>query len=319
MSQKNYYDILGLSKNVSKAEIKSAYRKLALKWHPDKWANKSENEKKLAESHMKEINQVYEVLSDTKKRKYYDLYDITDFSPKSKRQNWQPYYYFLGISLPISLLLAIFLYFITWLFDIERLKKILYFWLKRPRRYSDRHDWMLPFVFTWAITFSVSILIYVFYFLGKARIRRKNTNHQKNLIISPTRKIKSLYCPSKYLFFLMVDQFLLNLFFLFITGKTRLTDQFLFLLIIIIPLIILNTFLLYYFFSRPVTRFLCQKYPKYFPKYFHIEYQTHYYVKYWGYVKLKKSRWNKTYWETIISVSFFCFNFCFLCGIIILR
>jgi DnaJ-class molecular chaperone len=62
----DYYSVLGVSKNASIAEIKSAYRKLALKWHPDK------NKESGAEQKFKEINQAYEVLSDQSKRQTYD-------------------------------------------------------------------------------------------------------------------------------------------------------------------------------------------------------------------------------------------------------
>jgi molecular chaperone DnaJ len=74
MNKKNYYDVLGVSKNASEAEIKSAWRKLTLKYHPDRWVNKSETEKKQAEEKMKEINQAYEVLSNPEKRQNYDRY-----------------------------------------------------------------------------------------------------------------------------------------------------------------------------------------------------------------------------------------------------
>ena len=63
---KDFYEVLGVSKNATDAEIKSAYRKLALKWHPDK--NKSTE----ATEKFKEINKAFEVLSDTKKRETYD-------------------------------------------------------------------------------------------------------------------------------------------------------------------------------------------------------------------------------------------------------
>src|SRR3954452_4288034 len=77
MSKKKYYDILGVSEDASEAEIKKAYRKLALKWHPDK--NPGD---KAAEEKMKEINQAYEVLGDAKKRQNYDRYGSAEESPQ---------------------------------------------------------------------------------------------------------------------------------------------------------------------------------------------------------------------------------------------
>ncbi len=62
----SYYDILGVGKSASAAEIKSAYRKKALEWHPDR--NKTEG----ATEKFKEINRAYEVLSDEKKKSMYD-------------------------------------------------------------------------------------------------------------------------------------------------------------------------------------------------------------------------------------------------------
>jgi len=66
MMGKDYYKILGLEKSASDNDIKKAYRKLALKYHPDK--NKSPG----AEEKFKEIAEAYEVLSDPKKRNIYD-------------------------------------------------------------------------------------------------------------------------------------------------------------------------------------------------------------------------------------------------------
>lgn len=71
---KNYYDILGVSKDASDDEIKSAYRKAALKWHPDRWVNGTDAEKKTAEEKFKEASAAYSVLSDHDKRAKYDQF-----------------------------------------------------------------------------------------------------------------------------------------------------------------------------------------------------------------------------------------------------
>ena len=64
----DYYKILGIEKNATESEIKKAYRKLALKWHPDK----NPNNKKEAEEKFKKINEAYSILSDKNKRNEYD-------------------------------------------------------------------------------------------------------------------------------------------------------------------------------------------------------------------------------------------------------
>ena len=67
-AKRDYYEVLGLSKTSTQNEIKSQYRKLALKFHPDR--NKSSE----AAEHFKEISEAYAVLSDSEKRKTYDQY-----------------------------------------------------------------------------------------------------------------------------------------------------------------------------------------------------------------------------------------------------
>ena len=69
---KDYYQILGVSKNASADDIKSAFRKLAMKYHPDRQSGKSDAEKKEAEERFKEINEAYDTLSDPQKRQQYD-------------------------------------------------------------------------------------------------------------------------------------------------------------------------------------------------------------------------------------------------------
>ena len=74
MAKRDYYDILGVSKSASKDEIKKAYRKLALKYHPDK--NKGD---KASEAKFKEASEAYHVLSDDKRKTNYDQFGHAAF------------------------------------------------------------------------------------------------------------------------------------------------------------------------------------------------------------------------------------------------
>ncbi|MCL4404425.1 DnaJ domain-containing protein, partial [Candidatus Marsarchaeota archaeon] len=78
---KDFYDILGLKKGASADEIKQAYRKLALQYHPDR------NKTKEAEEKFKEINEAYAVLSDPEKRKQYDAYGPEQFNQRYSEED----------------------------------------------------------------------------------------------------------------------------------------------------------------------------------------------------------------------------------------
>ena len=72
----DYYALLGVDKKADDAALKKAYRKAAVKWHPDKHASKSEAEQKAAEEKFKAIAEAYDVLSDPQKRQIYDVYGV---------------------------------------------------------------------------------------------------------------------------------------------------------------------------------------------------------------------------------------------------
>ncbi|MEE8136992.1 MAG: DnaJ C-terminal domain-containing protein [Thermodesulfobacteriota bacterium] len=73
---RDYYKILGVSKNASKEDIKKAYRSLARKYHPD-----LNPDDKMAEEKFKELQEAHEVLSDEEKRKTYDMFGSAEFRP----------------------------------------------------------------------------------------------------------------------------------------------------------------------------------------------------------------------------------------------
>src|SRR5918993_5493756 len=75
MSKRDYYEVLGVSRTASEAEMKSAFRKLAMQYHPDRNAGDHE-----AEVKFKEINEAYQTLSDGQKRAAYDRYGHAAFA-----------------------------------------------------------------------------------------------------------------------------------------------------------------------------------------------------------------------------------------------
>jgi molecular chaperone DnaJ len=80
---KSYYDILGVPKSATEAEIKKAYKKLAMQYHPDR--NKGD---KRAEAKFKEINEAYQTLGDSSKKKNYDQFWSADGNPFGWMGGW---------------------------------------------------------------------------------------------------------------------------------------------------------------------------------------------------------------------------------------
>jgi curved DNA-binding protein len=82
MSETDYYKILGVNKNADNAQIKKAYRKLAMKYHPD-----HAKDDKDAEAKFKKISEAYAVLSDKEKRKQYDTFGSTGFRQRYSQED----------------------------------------------------------------------------------------------------------------------------------------------------------------------------------------------------------------------------------------
>ena len=76
MAKRDFYDVLGVAKNASEDEIKKAYRKLAMKYHPDR-----NPDSKTAEEKFKEVKEAYEILSDEHKREAYDRFGHAGVDP----------------------------------------------------------------------------------------------------------------------------------------------------------------------------------------------------------------------------------------------
>src|SRR5579884_1818124 len=75
--KRDYYEVLGVSRTATEEEIKKAYRKLALKWHPDR----NPEARREAEERFKEISEAYQVLSDPERRAQYDRFGHAAFEP----------------------------------------------------------------------------------------------------------------------------------------------------------------------------------------------------------------------------------------------
>jgi molecular chaperone DnaJ len=78
MAKRDYYEVLGVAKNASDDEIKKAYRKLAMKYHPDRNPDNKE-----AEDKFKEAKEAYEMLSDEQKRAAYDRFGHAGVDPNA--------------------------------------------------------------------------------------------------------------------------------------------------------------------------------------------------------------------------------------------
>src|SRR3954465_2692509 len=78
MAKRDYYEVLGLNRDCSEEDLKKAYRRLAMKWHPDR---NPENPR--AEEHFKEAKEAYEVHSDPHKRAAYDQFGHAGIDPQA--------------------------------------------------------------------------------------------------------------------------------------------------------------------------------------------------------------------------------------------
>jgi len=79
MAKRDYYEVLGVNRDASEEDLKKAYRRLAMKWHPDR---NPDNPK--SEDHFKEAKEAYEILTDTQKRAAYDQFGHAGIDPDAR-------------------------------------------------------------------------------------------------------------------------------------------------------------------------------------------------------------------------------------------
>src|SRR5690625_6168142 len=82
MAKRDLYEVLGLAKNASKDDIRKAYRRLAMKYHPDRNPDSKEAEEKF-----KEVKEAYEILYDDEKREAYDRFGHAGVDPNADRKS----------------------------------------------------------------------------------------------------------------------------------------------------------------------------------------------------------------------------------------
>ena len=83
MAKRDYYEVLGVDKSASEDEIKKAYRKIAIKYHPDRNPGNKEAEEKF-----KEAAEAYDVLHDPQKRQQYDQFGFNGPGAGIRRRQW---------------------------------------------------------------------------------------------------------------------------------------------------------------------------------------------------------------------------------------
>ena len=96
MDIKGYYKTLGVEENATQDEIQKKFHKEAIKWHPDKWINGTEEEKKTAEEKFKQVNEAYSVLGDEEKRKEYDRGGSSSWGDDFNGWGFNPFSFFRG-------------------------------------------------------------------------------------------------------------------------------------------------------------------------------------------------------------------------------